>query len=92
MSDQVTNETVKQARTVVGKVVSNKMDKTIVVLVQRRVKHALYGKYMTKSTKLKVHDENNVANEGDVVEIQESKPISKFKTWTLAKVLETSPV
>ena len=81
----------KVARTLVGKVVSNKMEKTAVVLVQRRVKHPLYGKYMTKSTKLKVHDEMNEASEGDLVSIQESRPISKLKTWKLAKVLEASP-
>ena len=91
MSEQVSVENVKQARSTVGKVVSDKMDKTIVVLVQRRVKHPLYGKYMTKSTKLKVHDEENVACEGDLVSIEESKPISKLKTWKLAKVLETAP-
>lgn len=81
----------KSARSVVGKVVSDKMDKTVVVLVERRVKHPLYGKFMTKSTKLKVHDQDNVAVEGDIVEIEESRPISKFKTWKLAKVLESAP-
>ena len=91
MSEQVSVENVKKARSLVGKVVSDKMDKTIVVLVQRRVKHPLYGKYLTKSTKLKVHDAENVASEGDVVSIEESKPISKLKTWKLAKVLETAP-
>ena len=81
----------KSARSLIGKVVSDKMNKTIVVMVQRRVKHPLYGKYMTKSTKLKVHDAEELAKEGDTVSIQESKPISKLKTWTLSKVLETAP-
>lgn len=79
------------ARSLVGKVVSDKMDKTVVVMVQRRVKHPLYGKFMTKSTKLKVHDEENTAKEGDTVSIQESRPISKLKTWKLNKVLEAAP-
>lgn len=92
MSEQVAADSVKVARSLVGKVVSNKMDKTVVVLVQRRVKHPLYGKYMTKSTKLKVHDEQNSAAEGDTVAIQESRPISKLKTWTLSKILEAAPV
>ena len=70
-------------RTVTGKVVSNKMDKTITVLVERRVKHPLYGKFMRRSTKLHAHDELNACNEGDVVQITESRPHSKTKTWTL---------
>lgn len=91
MSEHVSVANEKNIRSVVGKVVSDKMDKTIVVLVQRRVKHPLYGKYMTKSTKLKVHDQENIASEGDLVSIEESRPISKLKTWKLAKVLETAP-
>ena len=75
-------------RSLVGQVVSSKMDKTAVVLVQRRVKHPLYGKYMTKSTKLKIHDEANVCNEGDVVSIKESRPYSKQKSWELLNVVE----
>jgi|TARA_B110000977_G_scaffold145056_1_gene184104 small subunit ribosomal protein S17 len=75
-------------RTVTGKVVSDKMDKTITVLVERRVKHPVYGKYMTRSTKLHAHDESNECNEGDVVTIQETRPISKSKTWKLVRVEE----
>ena len=75
-------------RTVTGKVVSDKMDKTITVLVERRVKHPVYGKYMTRSTKLHAHDESNECNEGDVVTIQENRPISKSKTWKLVRVEE----
>jgi small subunit ribosomal protein S17 len=75
-------------RTVTGKVVSDKMDKTITVLVERRVKHPVYGKYMTRSTKLHAHDESNECNAGDVVTIQETRPISKSKTWKLVCVEE----
>lgn len=73
-------------RTVTGKVVSDKMDKTITVLVERRVKHPVYGKYMTRSTKLHAHDENNECKAGDLVTIKETRPYSKSKTWALVKV------
>lgn len=76
------------ARTVVGQVVSNKADKTITVLVERSVKHPMYGKIMTRSTKLHAHDENNECQEGDVVTIRESRPYSKQKTWTLVNIVE----
>ena len=71
-----------------GVVFSNKMDKTITVLVERRVKHELYGKYLTKSSKLKAHDENNECGIGDVVTIKETRPMSKLKTWALVKIEE----
>jgi len=74
-------------RTLQGVVVSNKMDKSIVVMIERRVKHPMYGKYITRSTKLKAHDEANVCNEGDVVTIREVAPISKSKNWTLVNVI-----
>ena len=74
-------------RTLQGVVVSNKMDKSIVVMIERRVKHPMYGKYITRSTKLKAHDEANVCNEGDVVTIREVAPISKSKNWTLVDVI-----
>ena len=77
----------KLARTVVGEVVSNKMDKTIAVIVERRVEHPIYKKYVRKSTKLLAHDENNECNEGDTVAIQECRPLSKSKAWKLHKVL-----
>lgn len=76
------------ARTKTGRVVSNKMDKTITVLVERRVKHELYGKYLTKSSKLKAHDENNECSIGDIVTIKETRPMSKLKTWALVKIEE----
>lgn len=82
----------KEARTLTGKVVSDKMDKSIVVLVERRVKHPVYGKYVSKSSKLKAHDENNDCNIGDLVTISESRPISKTKSWTLVKVEERATV
>jgi len=78
----------KLVRTLMGKVVSDKMDKSIVVLIERRVKHPVYGKYVSKSTKIKVHDENNECNTGDLVTIAESRPLSKTKSWTLVKVEE----
>ena len=83
MADQENN-----VRTITGKVVSDKMDKTITVLVERRVKHELYGKYITRSTKLHAHDENNDCNEGDTVSIVESRPMSKKKTWKLQAIVE----
>ncbi len=78
----------KNARTATGKVVSNKMDKTVTVLVERRVKHPVYGKYVTKSSKLHAHDENNECMPGDTVTIKEVRPISKLKTWALVSVDE----
>ncbi len=82
----------KRTRTLTGKVVSNRMDKSITVLVERRVRHPIYGKYMTKSSKVHAHDEKNECNIGDVVALSESKPISKTKTWQLVSVLETAVV
>lgn len=78
----------KLKRTLTGKVVSDKMDKTITVLIERRVKHPIYGKIVSKSTKLKAHDENNDCNIGDVVTIEESRPLSKSKSWALQKIVE----
>ena len=72
----------------VGLVVSNKMDKTITVSMERQVKHPIYGKFVKKTTKLKAHDEANDANEGDTVRIQETRPLSKTKRWRLVEVLE----
>jgi small subunit ribosomal protein S17 len=75
-------------RTITGKVVSNKMDKTITVLVERVVKHPVYGKYIKRSTKMMAHDEQNVCHEGDLVSITSCRPISKHKTFKLVEVLE----
>ena len=77
-------------RTLVGRVVSNKMDKTVTVLIERRVKHPLYGKYIVKSNKYHAHDETNTLNEGDIVEIAESRPLSRTKTWAVTRVVETA--
>jgi small subunit ribosomal protein S17 len=84
----MSEEQKKLERTAQGRVVSNKMDKTITVLVERREPHPLYGKYVRKSTKLKAHDENNECNEGDKVTIAECRPISKNKAWRLVEILE----
>ena len=74
-------------KTVEGRVVSNKMNKTVTILVERLVKHALYGKYIRRSTKLHAHDEDNACNEGDVVRITECRPMSKTKNWRVVEVL-----
>ena len=73
--------------TVEGRVVSNKMDKTVTVLVERQVKHALYGKYIRRSTKLHAHDADNACKEGDVVRIAECAPMSKTKNWRVVEIL-----
>ncbi|MBA3980882.1 MAG: 30S ribosomal protein S17 [Alcanivorax sp.] len=78
----------KLKRTVTGKVVSNKGDKTITVLVERQVKHPLYGKFIRRSTKLMAHDEDNQCREGDLVTIEECRPLSRRKTWMLVSVVE----
>jgi small subunit ribosomal protein S17 len=72
--------------TLVGTVLSAKMDKTLTVAIQRLVKHHLYKKYIKKTTKLHVHDEGNVAKEGDIVSIKETRPYSKTKSWVLVKI------
>lgn len=79
-------------RTLTGRVVSDKMNKSIVVLIERRVKHPMYGKYLSRSSKLKAHDENNECHIGDLVTIAESRPISKTKSWTLVKIEERAAV
>ena len=79
-------------RTLIGKVVSDKMDKTVSVLIERRVKHPLYGKIVRRSKKYLAHDENNQAKIGDTPEIQESRPISKNKSWVLTKVIQVAQI
>jgi len=78
----------KVLRIQTGSVVSDKMDKSAVVLIERRVKHPIYGKFMRKSTRLHIHDENNECAIGDTVQISECRPISKTKSWTLVKIVE----
>ena len=82
----------KTLRTVQGRVVSNKMDKTITVMVERKVKHPVYGKFVKKSTKLHAHDESNECNEGDVVTISACRPLSKSKKWKLETIVERAAV
>lgn len=82
------NDQVKNKRVEVGRVVSDKMTNTVTVLVERRVKHPLYGKVITRTAKYHAHVESGVAKEGDLVEIEETRPISKTKTWRVTKVLE----
>lgn len=78
----------KSSKTLTGSVVSNKMDKTISVLIQRTVKHPLYEKYLRRSTKVLAHDENNECSEGDTVIIEASRPLSKNKSWKLQRIVE----
>jgi small subunit ribosomal protein S17 len=75
-------------RTLVGRVISNKMDKTVTVLVERKVRHPVFGKYLVRSTKLHAHDEGNALSEGDLVEISETRPRSRTKFWTVTRVVE----
>ncbi len=82
------SEVQQTSRVVTGRVVSSKMDKTITVRVERLVKHPLYGKFIRRSTKLHAHDENNECREGDIVSIEQCRPLSKTKTWRLVKVVE----
>ena len=88
------NDTTKTAlkRTLVGKVVSDKMDKTITVLIERHVKHPLYGKIIMRSNKYHAHDESNQAKAGDTVSIQECRPLSKNKAWTVTRVVQQAQV
>jgi small subunit ribosomal protein S17 len=78
------------ARTITGRVVSNKGDKSITVMVERQVKHPIYKKFIKRSTKLHAHDESNLANEGDLVKIEECRPISKTKSFRLVEVVEST--
>jgi len=80
----------KRVRSATGKVVSDKMDKTVTVLIERRIKHPVYGKYITRSSKIHAHDENNECRIGDLVTVVESRPLSKTKTWKLLKIEESS--
>ncbi len=82
------NENAKSQRTVEGRVVSNKMQKTVTVLLERQVKHDLYGKYGRRSTKVHAHDEAGECKEGDLVRIAECRPLSKTKNWTVVEIVE----
>ena len=86
------NDTAKQSlqRTLVGKVVSDKMDKTVTVLIERHVKHPLYGKIISRTKKYHAHDESNQVKAGDMVEIQEGRPISRTKAWVVTRVVQAA--
>ena len=96
MSEQAQTPTAAPAprkaiiQTLTGLVVGDKMNKTVTVLVERRVKHPLYGKYIVKSNKYHAHDETNALSEGDIVEIAESRPMSRTKTWAVTRVVEAA--
>ena len=99
MSEQNTSASIaetakplKNTRTLVGKVVSDKRAKTITVLIERRTKHELYGKIVARSSKYHAHDENNEYKMGDVVEISETRPISKTKAWVVTRLVEKAIV
>ncbi|PZO07717.1 MAG: 30S ribosomal protein S17 [Lysobacteraceae bacterium] len=81
------SDNANQLRTVEGRVVSNKMNKSVTILVERLVKHPLYGKYIRRSTKLHAHDEENTCNEGDVVRVSECRPLSKTKNWRVVEIV-----
>ena len=89
MSDNNEKQTL---RTVEGRVVSNKMDKTVTVLVERQVKHPLYGKYIKRSSKLHAHDADNACNEGDVARVTEIAPMSKTKNWRVVEIVTRAAV
>jgi len=84
------SEEVKAKRVLVGRVVSNKMDKTVVVKVERKVAHPLYGKYIRRSSKVLAHDDANECNEGDVVQMVSTRPLSKGKSWVVDRVISKS--
>ncbi len=91
MSDTI-EISVENARSLVGKIVSAKCDKTVTVLIERRIKHPKYGKYVKRSKKYHAHDETNACHEGDAVEIRECRPISKTKSWVVARVVQSLPI
>lgn len=86
MAEEIKERNQRKQRT--GQVVSNSMDKSITVAVDRQIKHSIYGKFITKTTKYLVHDEENTANVGDSVRIMETRPLSKRKTWRLVDIIE----
>lgn len=86
------SETTKVKRTLVGRVVSDKMEKTVTVLVERKVKHPVIGKIMTRSAKYHAHNDGNLAQAGDLVSIEETRPISRTKTWKVTGVVEKAIV
>jgi small subunit ribosomal protein S17 len=88
MTEQDINVASKSARTITGTVVSDKMNKTVVVQVERKVKHPLYGKYVKRFSKMYAHDEDNACKIGDLVLLQQTRPLSKTKRWVLVEILQ----
>jgi small subunit ribosomal protein S17 len=88
MSEEVKASDEKARRTVVGRVVSNKMDKSVSVAIERLIKHPVYGKYIRRTSKVMAHDANNECNEGDRVAISECRPVSKNKSWQVVNIIE----
>lgn len=88
MTEQKVIDQAQTQRTITGKVVSNKMNKTIVVQIERKVKHPLYGKYVRRFSKMYAHDEDNACQPGDVVTIQQTRPLSKLKRWKLVEIVK----
>ncbi len=86
-TQQVTEAADTKLRTVQGRVLSNKMDKTVTIIIERLVKHALYGKYIRRSTKLHAHDADNSCKEGDIVRVAECRPLSKTKNWRVVEIV-----
>ena len=91
MSEENKTADAKPQRTVVGRVVSDKMDKTVSVAIERLIKHPVYGKYIRRTTKLMAHDETNAAKAGDRVAISECRPIAKNKAWRVVDIVESAP-
>ena len=91
MSEETKTAEAKVQRTVIGRVVSDKMDKTVSVAIERRVKHPVVGKYIRRTSKLMAHDENNQCKTGDRVAISECRPIAKNKSWRVVDVVESAP-
>ncbi|TXG79174.1 MAG: 30S ribosomal protein S17 [Rhodocyclaceae bacterium] len=86
------SETTSIKRTLIGRVVSDKMDKTVTVLIERKVKHPMYGKVMVRSKKYHAHNDGNSAKAGDLVQIEETRPVSKTKAWRVTSVLEKAVI
>jgi small subunit ribosomal protein S17 len=91
MTEEAKKAETKGRRTVVGRVISNKMDKTVSVAIERLVKHPVYGKYIRRTTKVLAHDENNECKSGDRVTISECRPVSKHKAWQVVNVVQRAP-
>jgi small subunit ribosomal protein S17 len=91
MSEEIKSAETKKKRTVVGRVVSNKMNKSVTVSIERLIKHPVYGKYIRRSNKVMAHDANNECGMGDRVAISECRPISKNKAWQVVEILERAP-